>query len=83
MALDEIGESRFPPPGRTPREDTAAVMKFYRLPKAFPPAALDEARRQELLRRIGKCTDSGKNKLVSRTQNLLIRGDDSLSSYTF
>lgn len=45
MALDEIGESRFPPPGRTPREDTAAVMKFYRLPKAFPPAALDEARR--------------------------------------
>ena len=45
MALDEIGESRFPPPGRTPREDTAAVMKFYRLPKAFPPAALEEARR--------------------------------------
>ena len=43
MALDEIGESRFPPPGRTPREDTAAVMKFYRLPKAFPPAALEEA----------------------------------------
>ena len=43
MALDEIGESRFPPPGRTPCEDTAAVMKFYRLPKAFPPAALEEA----------------------------------------
>ena len=34
----------FPPPGRTPREDTAAVMKFYKLPKAFPPAVLAEAK---------------------------------------
>ena len=35
----------FPEPGRTPREDTAAVMKFYKLPKTFPPAVLAEARR--------------------------------------
>ena len=35
----------FPPPGKTPKEDTAAVMKFYKLPKAFPPAVLAEARR--------------------------------------
>ena len=35
----------FPRPGKTAREDTAAVMKFYRLPKAFPPAALAEAAR--------------------------------------
>ena len=35
----------FPPPGKTPREDTAAVMKFYKLPKAFPPAVLAEAKR--------------------------------------
>ena len=35
----------FPPPGRTAREDTAAVMKFYKLPKAFPREALEEARR--------------------------------------
>ena len=34
-----------PEPGKTPREDTAAVMKFYKLPRAFPPAALAEARR--------------------------------------
>ena len=34
----------FPQPGKTPREDTAAVMKFYKLPKAFPKAVLDEAR---------------------------------------
>ena len=34
----------FPPPGKTPREDTAAVMKFYKLPKAFPPEVLREAR---------------------------------------
>ena len=35
----------FPPPGKTPREDTAAVMKFFKLPKAFPPDVLEEARR--------------------------------------
>ena len=34
----------FPAPGKTPKEDTAAVMKFYKLPKAFPPAVLAEAR---------------------------------------
>ena len=33
----------FPAPGKTPRDDTAAVMKFYRLPKAFPPKVLAEA----------------------------------------
>ena len=38
------GEFLFPAPGKTAREDTAAVMKFYKLPKAFPPAALAEAR---------------------------------------
>ena len=32
-----------PEPGKTPREDTAAVMKFYKLPRAFPPAVLAEA----------------------------------------
>ena len=41
----------FPPPGRTPREDTAAVMKFYKLPKTFPREALEEARRLEDARR--------------------------------
>ena len=41
---NEFGETLFPPPGKTPREDTAAVMKFYKLPKAFPPAVLREAR---------------------------------------
>ena len=38
-------EASFPPPGPTPREDTAAVMKFYKLPKSFPPQVLAEARR--------------------------------------
>ena len=36
-------ESEFPPPGKTPSEDTAAVMRFYKLPKAFPRQALAEA----------------------------------------
>ena len=43
MNFDDIGEVRFPPPGKTPREDSAAVMKFYKLPKAFPKAVLQEA----------------------------------------
>ncbi|MBR3957592.1 MAG: VacB/RNase II family 3'-5' exoribonuclease [Kiritimatiellae bacterium] len=42
MKNDDI---MFPPPGKTPKEDTAAVMKFYKLPKAFPPAVLAEAKR--------------------------------------
>ena len=33
----------FPEPGRTPREDTAAVMRFYKLPSRFPKAVLAEA----------------------------------------
>ena len=42
--MNDYDEVRFPPPGRTPREDTAAVMDFFKLPKAFPPAVLREAR---------------------------------------
>ena len=42
--LSSANDTLFPPPGRTPREDTAAVMRFYKLPKAFPPEALREAR---------------------------------------
>ena len=36
---------RFPPPGKTAAEDTAAVLKFYKLPKAFPREVLAEAER--------------------------------------
>ncbi len=45
MKANEANEIRFPKPGKTPREDTAAVMKFYRLPTAFPAAVLDEAKK--------------------------------------
>ena len=38
-------EVLFPQPGKTPREDTAAVMKFYKLAKDFPAAVIAEARR--------------------------------------
>lgn len=44
MNINDIGEVRFPPPGKTPREDSAAVMKFYKLPKAFPKAVIEEAK---------------------------------------
>ena len=40
---NDYDQPLFPPPGKTPREDTAAVMKFYKLPKAFPPEVLREA----------------------------------------
>lgn len=36
---------QFPPPGKTAREDTASVMKFFKLPAAFPKPVLEEARR--------------------------------------
>ncbi len=39
---------RFPAPGRLPREDTQAVMKFYHLNAEFPRAVLEEARKVEL-----------------------------------
>ena len=42
---NDNGQVMFPPPGRTPREDTAAVMKFYKLPPEFPAEVRDEARR--------------------------------------
>ena len=38
------GESVFPPPGKTPREDTAAVMKYYKLQANFPAAVMKEAK---------------------------------------
>lgn len=34
----------FPPPGKTPRGDTDAVIKFHKLPTDFSPAALADAR---------------------------------------
>ena len=48
---DMFEQPLFPPPGRTAREDTAAVMKFYKLPKAFPREVLDEAARVKDLMR--------------------------------
>ncbi|MBQ4470867.1 MAG: VacB/RNase II family 3'-5' exoribonuclease [Kiritimatiellae bacterium] len=35
----------FPPPGKTPGEDTASVMKFYGLQKNFPAEVMAEARK--------------------------------------
>ena len=41
----DFDKPQFPPPGKSPKEDFAAVMKFYRLPRSFPPAVLAEARK--------------------------------------
>ena len=40
---ESFDQPLFPPPGKTPREDTAAVMKFYKLPRSFPREVLEEA----------------------------------------
>ena len=44
-SLDDRLAPSFPPPGKTPREDTAAVMSFYKLPAAFPKEVLADAAR--------------------------------------
>ena len=36
---------QFPEPGKTPREDTSAVMRFYKLPRSFPKGVVAEAKR--------------------------------------
>ncbi|MBO7687951.1 MAG: RNB domain-containing ribonuclease, partial [Kiritimatiellae bacterium] len=41
----DFEQPQFPRPGKTPREDTAAVMRFYGLPKGFSKAVLVDARR--------------------------------------
>ena len=51
----------FPPPGKTPREDTAAVMRFYKLPKAFSREVLEEASRVSRL-----SSDSGGSRIDLR-----------------
>ena len=42
--MKDVYEVKFPRPGKTAREDTATVMKFYHLPKDFPIAVQAEAR---------------------------------------
>ena len=53
-------QTLFPPPGKTPREDTAAVMKFYKLPRSFPREVLEEAQS------IGKREEGTGNRLDLR-----------------
>ena len=47
---ESFDQPLFPPPGKTPREDTAAVMKFYKLPRSFPREVLEEAAKVKDLR---------------------------------
>ena len=43
--FEKLHEVRFPPPGKTPADDTRAVIKFYRLAESFPQQVLKEAKR--------------------------------------
>ena len=47
---ESFDQPLFPPSGKTPREDTAAVMKFYKLPRSFPREVLEEAAKVKDLR---------------------------------
>ena len=74
------GQVLFPPPGRTPREDTAAVMKFYKLPKSFPREVLEEARHvSERLKSPGKRLDLRKKFIFTCDPQTARDYDDALS----
>ena len=70
---DMFEQPLFPPPGRTAREDTAAVMKFYKLPKAFPKEVLDEAARVKDLMR--ETEDAIEAEGVRRSEALIAKAD--------
>ena len=77
---NENGQVLFPKPGRTPREDTASVMKFYKLPKSFPPEALEEARHvSERLKSPGKRLDLRKKFIFTCDPQTARDYDDALS----
>ena len=71
---------RFPQPGRTPLDDLPAVMKFYKLPKAFPREVLAEASRSaDMLRSPGERLDLRK-KFIFTCDPVTARDyDDALS----
>lgn len=74
------GQVMFPPPGKTPREDTAAVIKFYELKDRFPEAVLKEAKEvSKLLEKPGKRLDLRK-KFIFTCDPVTARDyDDALS----
>jgi len=84
MREADFNEVRFPRPGKTPREDTAAVMKFYGLPKGFSQTVLNEAQRvaEEGLRNPGKRRDL-RRKFIFTCDPVTARDyDDALSLET-
>ena len=74
------GQVMFPPPGKTPREDTAAVIRFYDLKDRFPEAVLKEAKNvSKLLEKPGKRLDLRK-KFIFTCDPVTARDyDDALS----
>lgn len=80
---NENGQVMFPPPGKTPREDTAAVMKFYKLPDAFPLQVRREAVMvSEALRKPGDRLDLRKKFIFTCDPATARDYDDALSLET-
>ena len=79
---ESFDQPMFPPPGKTPREDTAAVMKFYKLPKAFPPEVLRKAAEVSKLSKPSKRLDL-RSKFIFTCDPVTARDyDDALSLET-
>ncbi len=77
------GQVLFPPPGETPRDDIAAVMKFYKLPKGFSSAVLAEARAcHKYLKDPGKRLDLRKKFIFTCDPETARDYDDALSLET-
>lgn len=77
------GQVIFPPPGKTPREDTQAVMKFYKLPHSFPQEVLDEAMNvSKRLEKPGKRLDLRKKYIFTCDPQTARDYDDAISLET-
>ena len=77
------GQVIFPPPGKTPREDTQAVMKFYKLPHSFPQEVLDEAKNvSKRLEKPGKRLDLRKKYIFTCDPVTARDYDDAISLET-
>lgn len=81
----DFNEILFPPPGKTAKEDTAAVMKFYKLPQSFPPAVIKEANAlsSEKVVRVGKDRLDLRKKFIFTCDPVTARDyDDAISLET-
>ena len=64
VKIEDAKDRGYAPPGRTPREDTASVMKFYKLPHSFPKDVTEEVGRLQF--GVCSCSDREEKRLDLR-----------------